>query len=306
MNILVTGGAGFIGSHLVDALVARDHVVSVVDNLSTGRRENLPPHALLHVVDVRDPMLLEELFARERPEVVFHLAAQMNVRKSLSDPREDADVNVLGSLGVFQAAFGSGARRVVFASSGGAIYGEQPEYPCRESDLPRPSSPYGAAKLAAEHYGRQCAESNGREFVALRLANVYGPRQNPSGEAGVVSLFLSRLLEGRPSTLFGDGGQTRDFVWVGDVVEAFVRALDAPAGIYNIGTGVETSVLELYRQLERASGLRGSLRQAAAIPGEVRRNVLCTEQARIHLGWNANRTILEGLAETVHILRSEY
>jgi UDP-glucose 4-epimerase len=302
MNILVTGGAGFIGSHLVDALVVRDHVVSVIDDLSTGRRANIPGPVSLDVVDVRDSRLLEEIFARERPEVVFHLAAQMNVRKSLSDPLEDAAVNVMGSIGVFQAAFGSGVRRVIFASSGGAIYGEQPDYPCRESDLPRPSSPYGVSKLAAEHYGRQCAESSGAEFVALRLGNVYGPRQNPKGEAGVVSLFLSRLLEGRPSTLFGDGGQTRDFVWVGDVVDAFVKAIEGPAGVYNVGTGRETAVLDLYRQVERASGVRGSLRQAAAVPGEVRRNVLCAERARRQLGWSPRKSLSEGLEETVRFL----
>lgn len=299
MKILITGGAGFIGSHLVDALVERGHIPAVVDNLSTGKRENLPRSVEVTEADVRDVAAMKEIFGREHPDIVFHLAAQMNVRKSLMDPRQDADVNILGSLAVFRAALGSGARRVIYASSGGAIYGEQPEYPCRESATPRPSSPYGVSKLAAEHYGRQCAESNGGDFVALRLANVYGPRQNPEGEAGVVSLFLTNLLGDRPSTVFGDGQQTRDFVWVGDVVDAFLKAVDGPAGVYNVGTGRETSILDLYRHMERLSEARSPLHHEPAIPGEVRRNALSSKEAGLHLGWSARRDLREGLEETI-------
>ena len=303
MKILVTGGAGFIGAHLVGALTDLGHSVAVIDNLSTGKRANLSEHVSLTKTDVRDADAIADTFARERPTIAIHLAAQMNVRKSLIDSPADASVNIMGSLSVFRAAFGSGVRRLIFASSGGGIYGEQADYPCRESALPRPESPYGISKLAAEHYGRQYAESRGGQFVALRLANVYGPRQNPEGEAGVVSLFLSNLLEGRPSTIFGDGEQTRDFVWVGDAVEAFLKAMEGPAGIYNVGTGRETHIIDLYRCLERLTGQELPLRREAAIPGEVRRNVLSPDRARMHLGWTARRTLLGGLEETVRLVR---
>jgi len=306
MNIIVTGGAGFIGSHLVDALAERGLDVVVIDNLSTGRRENLPRNVSLIEADVRDADKMEAIFSRKRPSLVFHLAAQMNVRRSLVDPRLDADVNILGSLAVFKAAARSRARRVLFASSGGAIYGEQQELPCRESAVPSPSSPYGIAKLAVELYGRQHAEVGAFDFVALRLANVYGPLQNPEGEAGVVSLFLSNLLEGRSSAIFGDGEQTRDFVWVGDVVDAFLKGVDGPPGVYNVGTGQETGVLELYRRLERLTGTQLPPRWLAAIPGEVRRNVLSADRARTHLGWTARQSLRDGLDETVKSVRSSY
>jgi UDP-glucose 4-epimerase len=303
MKIVVTGGAGFIGSHLMAALAELGHSMVVIDNLSTGTRANLPENVSLTTADVQDADRLADAFAREQPTLAIHLAAQANVRRSLTDPRADAEVNVLGSLSVFRAAFGSGVRRVIFASSGGAIYGEPSDGPCRESALPGPSSPYGIAKLAAEHYGRQCAEAMGGQFVALRLANVYGPRQNPLGEAGVVSLFLSNLLAGRPSTIFGDGEQTRDFVWIGDVVDAFLKAMDGPTGVYNVGTGRETHIIDLYRCLERLTGLQTPLRREDAVLGEVRRSVLSSERARMHLGWSARRSLLDGLEETVQFVR---
>jgi len=297
-KVLVTGGAGFIGSHLVDGLYRLGYSIIVVDDLSTGRREYLPQDVSVIEEDVRNRAALGRIFSRERPEVVFHLAAQMNVRKSLCDPALDAEVNILGSLSLFQAAVESGVRRLIYASSGGAIYGEQPEYPCRESDTPCPSSPYGISKLAAEHYGRHLAAAAGREFVALRLANVYGPRQNPRGEAGVVALFLSGMLSGHAPTVFGDGGQTRDFVWIGDVVEAFVNAVKGPTGFYNVGTGEETRIIDLYERLGHATGFFNPPNRAAEIFGEVRRNALSVEQARSHLSWSPRTSLSRGLLET--------
>jgi UDP-glucose 4-epimerase len=298
MKILVTGGAGFIGSHLVEALDRLGHSVCVVDNLSTGLREQVPAGVPLATIDVRDRDALAGLFARERPDAVFHLAGQMNVRTSLWDPAMDAEVNVLGSLSVFKNAIAAGARRIVFASSGGAVYGEQPKVPCRESALPSPASPYGISKLAGEHYGRQLCKDAGVGFVALRLANVYGPRQNPKGEAGVVALFLSELLSGRSSKVFGDGTQTRDFIWVGDVVNAFLEAMDAPPGIYNIGTGVETRIRDLYERLEVCAGTFGSLIHVAHNAGEVRRNALSCERARDSFGWTPQMKLEDGLRKT--------
>jgi UDP-glucose 4-epimerase len=293
MKILVTGGAGFIGSHLVDEVAARGHSVSVLDDLSTGLRENLPGSIRLSKTDLRSGDLRSLLFAEE-PEVVIHLAAQMNVRKSVAGPEADAEVNILGSVRLFQAAADAGVRRIVFASSGGTVYGEHPGRPSLESDLPQPVSPYGIAKLAAEHYGRHLV----REFVALRLANVYGPRQNPRGEAGVVALFLHAMLEGRPPLILGDGLQTRDFLWVGDAVAALVRALDGPVGTFNIGTGRETSVDEIYRRLTEITGFQEQPSRLRTHSGDVRRNVLCPDLARERLQWSPTMDLARGLRAT--------
>jgi UDP-glucose 4-epimerase len=303
MTVLVTGGAGFIGSHLVERLVREGRRVVVLDDLSTGSRDHLPHDIRLIQADIRDRQAVATAMSVERPELVIHLAGQMNVRRSLADPDLDADVNVRGSLSVFQAAFSGTARRVVFASSGGAIYGDQPSYPCDESVTPRPSSPYGISKCSAEHYGRHLADAAGRDFVALRLANVYGPRQNPAGEAGVVALFLEEMLAGRAPAIFGDGEQTRDFVWIEDVVETFVRSIDGPPGVFNVGTGQETRVSDLYRELARAVGFPHPARWSAALFGEVRRNALSVRLACKRLGWAPRTGLREGLERTVRCWR---
>src|SRR5579884_842476 len=220
MRILVTGGAGFIGSHTVDALVAAGHDVAVLDDLSSGRRDQVNPAARLHAADLRDAAAVSNLFGSERPEVVYHLAAQMDVRRSVADPAFDASVNLVGFLNLIEAGRRNGLRRVIFASTGGAIYGEQERFPCDEEHPLRPVSPYGVAKLATEKYLYFYRAEYGLEYLALRYANVYGPRQDPHGEAGVVAIFCGRMLAGQPVTIFGDGEQTRDYVFVGDVVRA--------------------------------------------------------------------------------------
>jgi UDP-glucose 4-epimerase len=301
MRILVTGGAGFIGSHLAEELLRKGHSVMVLDDFSTGLRENVPAAARATRADVHDGEELSRILGHERPEVVLHLAAQMNIRRSIVDPVRDAEINVMGSLRLFQASARAGVRRVVFASSGGAVYGERGAGLCRETDFPKPTSPYGIAKLAAEHYGRHVAQSGGPEFVTLRLANVYGPRQNPDGEAGVIAIFLREMREGRAPVIIGSGEQTRDFVWVGDAVHAFLRALSGPPGTYNIGTGRETSVNEIFELLRGSVGFRGTPLRAAAVPGEVWRNALDSSLARDRLSWVPRMSLDQGLEETARL-----
>jgi UDP-glucose 4-epimerase len=258
MRALVTGGAGFIGSNLVDRLLAEGHTVEVVDNLSTGSLANLADaraaklgRLTFHQLDVRSPDLAE-LMNRCRPEVVFHLAAQADVRVSVADPIFDADVNVIGSLRVLEGARSSGAQKVVFASSGGTIYGDPDpsNLPVKESHPQKPISPYGVAKKVVSDYLYAYRELHNLEFTSLALANVYGPRQDPHGEAGVVAIFAGRLLAGKPCTVYGDGRQTRDFVYVDDVVDAFARAAERGGGlVLNVGTGSETSVNRLYEAM---------------------------------------------------------
>ena len=273
-HVLVTGGAGFIGSHLVDAYVERGWRVSVLDNLSTGSRENVNPRAELHVGDIRDSKVILSL----KPDVVNHHAAQMDVRFSVADPAFDAEVNVLGSLRLLQQSVEAGVRRFIFASSGGAIYGE-PEFAPQTEDHPlRPMSPYGCAKLSVEYYMNYYRQVHGLSTVALRYANVYGPRQSSKGEAGVVAIFASRLLRGEDVTINGSGEQTRDFTYVGDVVTANMRVSESDAnGAFNVGTGVETSVNELYRQMSAIAGVSRPARYAPAKAGEQMRSVLTGE-----------------------------
>lgn len=299
MKTLVTGGAGFIGSHLVEELLNQGCAVTVLDDFSTGVVGNVPDGAHAIEADVRDGRQLAEILDRERPEIVVHLAAQANVRKSIEDPEGDGEVNILGSLRLFRASARAGVRRIVFASSGGAVYGEYAGEASREIDLPQPSSPYGIAKLAAEHYGRTVAESGGPEFVALRLANVYGPRQNPAGEAGVIAIFLREMLEDRTPVIFGSGEQTRDFVWVGDAVQAFLQAMHGRPGMYNIGTGRRTSISEIYDLLRRITGVEGAPRRLPAVPGEVLHNALSFARANDTFGWSPRMDLRAGLEETV-------
>jgi UDP-glucose 4-epimerase len=303
VKALVTGGAGFIGSTLVDRLLAEGHAVDVIDDLSSGSLANLADarsdrsHAFsFHQIDIREPSVVD-LVVRRKPEVVFHLAAQADVRVSIARPAYDAEVNVVGSLNVLEGARQAGSRKVVFASSGGTIYGapDPADLPVTEAHPQRPVSPYGVAKKVVGDYLYAYRELHALEFTALALANVYGPRQDPHGEAGVVAIFAGRLLTGDPCTIFGDGTQTRDFVFVDDVVDAFVRAADKGSGLLaNIGTGVETSVNELHDAMARAAGVDLSPVHAPARPGEVDRSALDPGKAGLYLGWKPWTTLDDG------------
>ncbi|MGH9078510.1 MAG: NAD-dependent epimerase/dehydratase family protein [Acidimicrobiales bacterium] len=303
--MLVTGGAGFIGSTLVDRLLAERHAVDVVDDLSTGTLANLTDaraaagHQLsVHQMDVRSAEVVE-LMKRRRPEVVFHLAAQADVRVSVADPVFDAEVNLIGTLRVLEGARAGGTARVVFAASGGTLYGEPDpsELPLKESLPQRPLSPYGVSKKAAIDYLVAYRELHALEFAALALGNVYGPRQDPHGEAGVVAIFAERLLQDLPVTIFGDGEQTRDFVYVDDVVDAFVRAGTRGGGLLcNIGTGRETSVNELYAEMAGQAGKQHRVERQALRPGELQRSSLDSGRAAIQLGWSAWTTLGDGTA----------
>lgn len=296
MRALVTGGAGFIGSHLVDALLARGDEVHVVDDLTTGSRENLASGAELHELDIRDEGL-EQLAERLRPEVVFHLAAQADVGTSIERPVFDADVNVVGTVRVLEAARTADAH-VVFASSGGAIYGEC-ERPAREDDEPQPLSPYAASKYAGEAYLATWNRLYGGRHIACRLANVYGPRQMPTLEGGVVAVFLDRLRDGQEAEIFGDGNQTRDFVYVGDVAAAMLAAAASPIGrVYNVGSGIATTVRELHGICAETAGVDQEPRFGAARPGDLRHSVIDPGLAARELDWHAETTLAAGLANT--------
>jgi UDP-glucose 4-epimerase len=305
MRTLVTGGAGFIGSALVDRVVGGGHEVTVVDDLSTGRLENLADafasgRCHLAEVDIAGPELAAAV-ADARPEVVHHLAAQIDVRRSVADPLHDARVNVLGTIAVAKAALQAGCRRLVFASSGGTVYGEPATLPVDERHPEGLTNPYGVAKRSAEDYLATFAELDGLEPVSLRLGNVYGPRQDPHGEAGVVAIFCSRLLADEPVTIFGDGRQTRDYVFVEDVVDAFLAAgehPDAPGARLNIATGVETSVLELYAALREVAGFGADPAFAPPRAGELGGIALdCSLAGRV-LGWRPAIDLREGLSRT--------
>jgi UDP-glucose 4-epimerase len=289
MRAVVTGGAGFIGSHVVEALIARGDEVTVADDLSTGKRENVPDGTRLVVHDIREPLELDA-------DVVFHLAAQADVRVSVDDPAFDAQVNVVGTLQVLEAARAAGAQ-VVFASTGGAIYGEC-ERPAREDDERRPLAPYGTAKLAGEEYLATYNRLHSTEHVSLRYGNVFGPRQDPHGEAGVVAIFLGRLGEAKPLTVFGDGRQTRDYVYVGDVARATLAAAGAGGGVFNVGTGRETSVLELAELCGRVAGVEPELVHVPPRPGELQRSFLDPARAQDALGFRAETSLEDGLAAT--------
>jgi UDP-glucose 4-epimerase len=298
--VLVTGGAGFIGSHVVDALLVRGDEVAVVDSLETGKRENVPERATLYVRDVREA--LDDVFAEVRPEAVFHLAAQADVRVSVERPADDAEVNVVGTVRVLEAARAHGSQ-VVFASTGGAIYGECEDGPAREDKPLEPLSPYGAAKLAAEEYLRTYNRLYGTIHVALRYGNVYGPRQDPHGEAGVVAIFLGALAGGETPRIFGDGLQTRDYVYVGDVAHATVSALGLEGGVLNVGTGRETSVVELYELCRRVAGTEAAAEHVAPRLGELRRSALDPERAAYELGFRAMVDLESGIEATWEWLR---
>jgi UDP-glucose 4-epimerase len=300
VRIVVTGGAGFIGSHVVDRLVGDGHEVTVVDDLSTGRRANVNAAARLHVVDLRAPEL-PRIVDATRPAAVVHLAAQAAVSRSVADPAFDASVNVLGMLNLLEACRAATVRDVVYISTGGAAYGDTEVVPTPETHLTRPASPYGVSKVAAELYLDCWAALHGARGVSLRLANVYGPRQNPEGEAGVVAIFTRRLLSGRACIINGDGEQTRDYVYVADVADAVTRALgrSTATGAINIGAARETTVNELYRLLARAAGVDRAPEHGPARPGEQRRSSLTWDRARQVLDWKPSTPLDRGLAETV-------
>jgi UDP-glucose 4-epimerase len=303
MKVLVTGGAGFIGSHVCDALLSRGHEVIALDNLSSGKKENLDPRVRLAVLDIRSAESAE-LIERERPQALFHLAAQMDVRKSVEDPRYDAEANILGFLNLLEASRKHGVKKVVFSSTGGAIYGEQDVFPAPESHATRPVSPYGVSKASGELYLGFYRAQYGLQSVALRYANVYGPRQNAHGEAGVVAIFSQRLVGGKPCTIFGTGEQTRDFVYGPEVAEANALALERDVqGAINIGTGVETSVNEMYRGLAEAAGSREPAQHAPAKPGEQLRSCVDPSLAKKVLGWEPRVTLREGLRRTLEHFR---
>ena len=303
---MVTGGAGFIGSTLVDRLLAEGCDVDAIDDLSTGALANLTEARAqrnrkfsFHRLDIRSPQLAD-LVAHRRPEVIFHLAAQLDVRVSVNKPLFDAEVNVLGSLNVCEAALSAGTRKVVFAGSGGTLYGIPESLPVRESHPQRPVSPYGTSKFCGEQYLELFNRLHGTRNITLRYGNVYGPRQDPHGEAGVVAIFAGRMLAGRQPTVYGDGTQTRDYVFVDDVVDAFVRATEKGGGLLmNIGTGVETSVLELYGVMARLTGFPEDPRFAPERRGELLRSALDPGRAAIHLAWKPWTSLEDGLAHTL-------
>jgi len=301
VRAVVTGGAGFIGSTLVDDLVTRGDEVVVVDDLSSGRREQVHADATLRVGDIREPLV--DVFAEAQPEVVFHLAAQIDVRVSVADPVADARSNVLGTLNVLEAAREHDAQ-VILASTGGAIYGEC-DTPASEDAARLPLSPYGTSKLAAEEYLATWNRLYGTRHVALRLGNVYGPRQDPHGEAGVVAIFLSRIRDGEQATIYGDGSQTRDYVFVGDVARAFVGAVGAEGSVFNVGTGEETSVTALWDACLAASGGEAAAANGPARLGELQRSCLDPRRAETVLGWRAEVPLAAGLRETWEWIREE-
>jgi UDP-glucose 4-epimerase len=306
MKILVTGGAGFIGSHIVDGMLDEGHQVSVVDNLSTGREENLNRRASFTRADIREAEQVERLFRDGRFDVLCHHAAQMDVRRSVADPVEDASINLLGFLTLMEACLRHGVRRVIFASSGGAIYGEQDFFPADENHPTRPISPYGVAKLATEQYLFYYGSVHGIESIALRYANVYGPRQNPQGEAGVVAIFTHRMLRGEQPLINGDGKQTRDYVYVQDVVRANLLGLKFPgSGVFNVGTGRETDVNTLFRQLRLHTGSTCKEIHGEAKKGEQLRSVLDAGAIARALSWKPDVPLEEGLRRTVDFFRDE-
>jgi UDP-glucose 4-epimerase len=297
-TVCVTGGAGFIGSHVADAFLAAGRRVLILDNLSGGRRENVPQGAELHVLDIRSKEAAD-LVRESGIELLVHHAAQMDVRRSVEDPAFDADVNILGSLNLAEAARRGGVRQILFASTGGAIYGEQDYFPADENHPARPISPYGISKLSFERYLYYYHVAYGLDATCLRYANVYGERQNPHGEAGVVAIFLNRLLAGQAPTINGEGLQTRDYVHVSDVVRANVAAAGRPGfHIYNVGTGIETSVVDLYKEIARALGSGLQAQHGPAKPGEQQRSVVEGALGRRELGLPQPIPLHEGLART--------
>ncbi len=303
MKIVVTGGAGFIASHIVDAYLERGHEVHIFDDFSTGQKTNLNPQAALHTVDIADSKAAR-LVEQIKPEVLSHHAAQMDVRHSVTDPAFDARVNIIGFINLLEGCKNARVKQVIFASSGGAVYGEQEIFPAPESHPTQPASPYGVSKRAGELYLSYYHQTYGLSYLALRYANVYGPRQSPHGEAGVVAIFASLLCSGKTPLINGDGKQTRDYVYVSDVVGANLAALESDfVGAINIGTGVETDVVEIFERLCQATGKQVQAHHGPAKPGEQRRSCLDNRHAAARLGWRPQVALAEGLQRTADYFR---
>jgi len=297
-KILITGGAGFIGSHLVDELISKKHKVIIVDDLSTGQRENLNKQAKFYKLDIQSPKL-EDIFKKEKPEAVMHLAAQMNVRKSIENPVFDAKSNIVGSINLFENCVQYKVKKLVFISTGGAIYGDGVRIPTPENALQAPISPYGIAKLSIEKYLHYYHNQYGLNYTVLRLANIYGPRQNYKGEAGVVAVFANQIKNNKPLFINGTGKQTRDFTYVQDVVQVCFKALKIrKVDIYNIGTGKETNINELAKKLVKISGVKSVIKHRAGIKGEQMRSCLSTNKIKKDLKWKQNYNLEKGLKET--------
>ena len=306
MRALVTGGAGFIGSHLVDALIRDRHEVAIVDDLSTGHREYVNPEARLYEISVTDLAALGKVFADERPQIVSHHAAQKSVQDSMADPSFDALVNVIGSVNVFQLSVKYGCSHVIFASTS-AVYSEPTRLPMDESHLVRAQSAYGVSKLAAEGYLRFYGDAYGLPYVAFRYGNVYGPRQDPSGEAGVVAIFARQLLLGEQATIYGDGSKTRDYVFISDVVAANLSAIEMATGgeLMNLGRGIEVSDNEIFDLVRRAVGSNASANYVDRRPGEAEKVSLDPTKANQTLGWTPNVDPIDGVQRTVDYFRAE-
>ncbi len=303
MKILVTGGAGFIGSHVVDLLIGAGHDVAVVDDLSTGRRTNLNPKARFYQVDIRSPQM-REVFEQERPEVVDHHAAQMDVRKSVEDPLFDADVNINGSIKLAQLAMEFGTRKFIHISSGGAVYGEPVYLPCDEDHPVRPLCPYGASKYTFEMYLFMFKELYGLDYSVIRYPNVYGPRQDPNGEAGVVAIFIGQMLAGKPVRINGTGEQVRDFVYVGDCAKANLATLEKGSGrVYNLGYGIGTNINQIFDGLKAITGYPQEAHHGPAKAGETFRIYLDASRAKSELGWEPSVDLQEGLRRTVEYFK---
>jgi len=306
VNILVTGGAGFIGSHVVDAYIADGHMVVVVDDLSSGVKENVNPKAEFYQLDIRSQEI-QQVFQRHSFDVVNHHAAQMDVRRSVADPKFDASVNVIGGLNIFESARESGVKKIIFSSTGGAIYGEQDYFPADEEHPVRPLSPYGITKLVTEKYLFYYREIHGIEHVVLRYANIYGPRQNPHGEAGVVAIFAKKMLQGEKPVINGDGKQTRDYTYVGDVVKGNLLALKySGSNIFNIGTGIETDVTQLFRILRGLLNPTCPEEHGPAKIGEQLRSVISSTKIQHELGWRPSISLSEGLRMTAEFFKKRF
>ncbi|MDP3024596.1 MAG: NAD-dependent epimerase/dehydratase family protein [candidate division Zixibacteria bacterium] len=305
-KILLTGGAGFIGSNVADKFISLGHKVVIVDNLSTGFKENINPKARFYKVDINSKKI-EEIFRDEKPEILCHHAAQIDVRKSVSDPIFDAKVNIEGTLNLLNNCVKYKTKKVIFASTGGALYGEQDYFPADEKHPERPLSPYGIAKLAIEKYLYFFRESYGLDYVSLRYANVYGPRQNPWGEAGVVAIFTQKLLSGEKAVINGDGKQTRDYVYVKDIVDANLLALKYPeSDFFNIGTGIETDVNTIFNLLKKKTGSKQKELHGPKKPGEQKRSVLDYSKAKKILGWSPKYDLEKGMEGTVGYFKEKF
>jgi UDP-glucose 4-epimerase len=304
MNVLVTGGAGFIGSTLAEALIGRGHRVTIIDNLTTGKRSNIPSQAEFCELDIASPEV-DKVFEQGKFQTFFHLAAQMDVRKSVENPAFDAGTNILGGINLLQAAVRHKVKKVIFSSTGGAIYGEQEEFPATETHAANPVSPYGISKLAFEKYLFFYNFQHGLSYVSVRYANVYGPRQNSEGEAGVVAIFCKKLLKGEKAVIYGDGGQTRDFVYVDDVVKANLLAMNFDSSMaFNIGTGIETDINTIFEKIKKCSGSSQERINLAPKPGEQRRSCISNDKAKKFLGWEPSVRLEQGIEQTVAYFKS--